>query len=265
MGDDKHGFVPDQLLQRQLHLMFVFRVGIGRGLVQHQNRRIFEDRPCHGDPLLLTAGKIHAAFSDQRIVTIRQLLDKLVTLGGFGRGIDLFLGCPRLSGGKIVVERIGKQEGILKNKGHTVHQILRFHLPHIHAADADTARTHIPEPWNQLGNGGFAAAGGADDGCDLPLLGAEINIFQHLWGIFPISEGHMVKDKIIMLRFFSALRFANLRFRHDPVNAVHRLGDAGHALADIGQLENRGGDARCKDQEKQQRDGEGHVLRIAGK
>ncbi|MNV96945.1 hypothetical protein D3C71_1920060 [compost metagenome] len=71
MSDYKDCLSGNELLESQLHLVFIFRVRIGGCFVQYQNRRIFQNRPRYRHPLLLAAGQVDAAFANLRIVAFR--------------------------------------------------------------------------------------------------------------------------------------------------------------------------------------------------
>lgn len=71
-------------------------------------------------------------------------------------------------------------------------------MGNIHATHGDTTLLVIPEPCCQPGNGGLAAAGGAHQCRDLPLLCGKGDIPQHrLAGV--IGKAHMVEHDITAL------------------------------------------------------------------
>jgi hypothetical protein len=57
----------------------------GTGLVQNQDRRITNDGACNSDSLTLAPGKSNASLARDRVVPFRQLADKFVGIGQFGR------------------------------------------------------------------------------------------------------------------------------------------------------------------------------------
>ena len=81
--NDDNRLILDQMLQSLLHLIFIFRVGKGGGLVQHQDRGVLQDGPCHTDTLRLATGKVDALISDAGFVTLRKAFYKLMALCGF--------------------------------------------------------------------------------------------------------------------------------------------------------------------------------------
>ena len=54
VGDHYHGFAPDKFGQGLLHLLFIFRVKAGGGLIKNDDRRVFQNRSGNGNPLALS-------------------------------------------------------------------------------------------------------------------------------------------------------------------------------------------------------------------
>src|SRR5215831_12701620 len=66
-----------------------FRIDRASGLVEDENRRVFEERTRQRDTLALATGKTHAAFSHQRSVAFRQPHNEVMCIGELGRPDDL--------------------------------------------------------------------------------------------------------------------------------------------------------------------------------
>ena len=73
-----------------MYLDLVFRIGEGRGLVQHHNGRIFHNGARQHEPLHLAAGEMSARRAVYGIYAVGQLLYNVVALGGGKRADDLF-------------------------------------------------------------------------------------------------------------------------------------------------------------------------------
>lgn len=83
------------------------------------------------------------------------------------------------------------------------HQVILCHIAYIYTADGNAAGRNIPKAGNQIGNRTLAAAGGADDCCDLSLLCYEGNIFKRLLGGIPgIRKTDILENDIIVCRFW---------------------------------------------------------------
>ena len=62
VGDHNCGFSPQEVLKRKLYLVFILNIRIGGCLVKNDNRRVFQNRPCDRDSLLLAAGQFRHLF-----------------------------------------------------------------------------------------------------------------------------------------------------------------------------------------------------------
>ena len=88
----------------------------------------------------------------------------------FRRRNHLFLTGRRIAHTDIIQDALLEQENILEHKADMVHQVILRHIAHIYAADGNAAGRYIPKPGNQIGNRTLAAAGRADNSCDLSLF-----------------------------------------------------------------------------------------------
>src|SRR5262249_57170212 len=80
------------------------------GLVEHQDRRVFENDASDGDSLALPARQLHAALADLRRVTappfpVLELADELVGVGERRRPNDLSIACLRPAVTDVVADR----------------------------------------------------------------------------------------------------------------------------------------------------------------
>ena len=89
LGDDKGRTSFHQVAERQLNFMFRGGVNTGRGIVQDQNARIFEQRARNRDALFLATGKGDAAFAHIGFITSRHGHNEIMGLGRLG-GCDHF-------------------------------------------------------------------------------------------------------------------------------------------------------------------------------
>src|ERR1700735_2888690 len=92
MGDDEGGSPGKQRGHRGLYELLAFSVEIAGGLIQDKDLRGREDGPRDGQALLLAAGQLNPAFTDEGIVFLRQLYDELVCIGSARRIFHLVVG-----------------------------------------------------------------------------------------------------------------------------------------------------------------------------
>src|SRR5262249_5985093 len=97
---------------------FHFRVGVDlrHRFVEDENRRIMENRPGNGDALLLPAGETHAMFANASLVAFGEVLDEVVGISTPSGVEDLFLGGVARAIRDVVVDGVGEEEGVLRNK-----------------------------------------------------------------------------------------------------------------------------------------------------
>ena len=139
----------------------------------------WQDGPGDGYPLLLAAGEPQAALTDLGLVLFGHTHDVLMDVGGLGGSFDLFLGGIGLGVTDVFGNGAVEEEGVLQHRGDVVAQAFQGHIPHILAVDENTAFHRVVEPGDQLGGGGFAHAGGANQSHHHTRLAGEGDIFQH--------------------------------------------------------------------------------------
>jgi hypothetical protein len=93
----------------------------GRGrLVQHQDRRVFQEGAGKGDALALTARKLDPTFAKIGVVTLAALMvehvgDEFMRFGGAGGGDDLGLGRLGAAVGDVVARAAVEHRGFLRD------------------------------------------------------------------------------------------------------------------------------------------------------
>ena len=87
--DDERRAAGEQFGHRRLNQLLALGVEIARRFVEDQDLRRGEDRARDGEPLLLAAGQLHAAFADEGVIALGQLLDEFVRVGASRRVLDL--------------------------------------------------------------------------------------------------------------------------------------------------------------------------------
>ena len=109
--------------------------------------------------MFFTARQTCAAFSDHRIVTIRQCANKIVTACFFGSFDHLFHWSVGLAKTDIVRYRIMKQIYVLEHKAKILHQRIQSISFHVNVPQLYLPGFHIPKPRNQMTNGCLTSTG----------------------------------------------------------------------------------------------------------
>ena len=105
------------------------------------------------------------------------------------------MGSLRPSELNVVLDGVGKEIHILKDHADLVHQRFQSVLPDVLSAHSDSTSVHVPEPGNQMAEGGFPAAGRAYDGCGGLIRNADGDILKD--GLFVIGKGHVVQGNFM--------------------------------------------------------------------
>ena len=81
VGDDQRRAVGHQPAQRLVDLLLDLHVDRRRGVVEHEDRRVHQQRAGDREPLALATGEREAALADHRVVALGQRLHELVGAG----------------------------------------------------------------------------------------------------------------------------------------------------------------------------------------
>ena len=115
MGNRYDCFTMCQCGNSLLNQMLILWVNAGRGLIQNNNRRIFQHGSGNRNPLLFTAGKRRTALTNDGIISIWQGHNKVMAARFFCSGNHLFLRSVRAAEFDIVTDRIPEQIYILEH------------------------------------------------------------------------------------------------------------------------------------------------------
>ena len=117
VGDDQQRLAPHQPCQCRLDDRLVFRVCIGRCLVENDDRRVLQHGTGNGDTLPLTAGEVAAGSTADRLIAVLQPHYELVA-AAFLRGVnDLRIGRTLSAHADVVYNRKVKKAIILRHIG----------------------------------------------------------------------------------------------------------------------------------------------------
>lgn len=160
VGDNEDGFALYQMGDCLLNFRLVVHVQGGSGLVQQNHRRVFQKCPGNGQTLALAAGKGGAILTDDGLVALRQLLDKVVAVGSFGGSDDVRIRGILAAYTNILHHGVVKQHHILKYHGEILHQGSRVDGGNIRTAQGDLAVIRIVKTCRKIGDCALSAAGG---------------------------------------------------------------------------------------------------------
>ena len=162
VGDDQRRAALHQDLQPLVDLLLDLDVDRAGGVVEHQDRRVDQQRAGDRDPLALAARQRVAALADDGVVALRQRVDELVGAGGASRRPDLLerrVGAPV---GDVVADRGREQERLVEHDADLGAQAVEREVAHVVAVDLDRAAGDVVEARQQPRDRRLAAGRAAD-------------------------------------------------------------------------------------------------------
>ena len=125
---------------------FILGIGEGCGLVQNDDRSIFENRSCQSHALLFAAGKVGPFRPDDRIHPVRKFFKDVIALRCGESSLHFIPRCVRSGGAYIFKDTRFKQTVVLEDEGYPVHQHMRIGLANVNTAHCHASGTDVPEP-----------------------------------------------------------------------------------------------------------------------
>ncbi len=149
--------------------------------------------------------KLTACAACKGVKALVKLHDEVVAAAFLRHDHDLLIRGSRVAMADVLHDGFVEQIVVLRHIGHFSVKILREKMTNVHTADLNGTAADIPEGGNQLGNGGFAAAGRPYNGVDRACLHGHGHPVKHL--LFMIGEAHILQgDAVIAWRFGAFLR-----------------------------------------------------------
>ena len=134
------------------------------GLVEDEHRRVAQQRPRDGEPLLLAAGEPVPAGADHGVVAVGEAGEHVVDPRGPAGVLDLGVGRARAGVPQVVAHRRVQQVGVLADHADDLGEVGEAYVAHVDAVDQHPARGRVVQAGDEPGEGGLAAAGLADEG-----------------------------------------------------------------------------------------------------
>ena len=168
VGDGEDGLAAHDPRQRVLDLRLDLAVQRARRLVQHQDRRVLEERPRQRDPLPLPARQLHPPLAQMRVIAgaarvILERQDEVVRLGRAGGGEQLVLGGVGAAVQDVVAGRAVEQRGVLRDHAHVAAQAFLADAAHVMAVHQHRPVLDVVKPQQQRDQRGLAGPGFAHD------------------------------------------------------------------------------------------------------
>ena len=168
MGDDQHRLSGAQIGDGLMNTVFVPGVQRRCRLIQDHHRGVLQDRSGDAQALPFPSGEGPAVLRQDRIVSFRQFLDKLIASCQLRSAAHFLFGGIRVPDPDVVEDAVMEQDHILIHIGDLLVIVLRPDPAYIRAVHEDLSPVRIPEPRHQIGHGGLSRPRFPDDGSDVP-------------------------------------------------------------------------------------------------
>ncbi len=232
MGYHQGGAAPAQFVQGLLNQHFGGIVQGTGGLVQNQNGGIFQEYPGDAKALLLAAGELDAPFADFRVVALFQGHDVIVDIGPADCLIDFFLGGVRASVEDVFPDGAHEEEHVLLYDADIAADGFHGQAADVLAVDKDGAVAFLDfvEIGQQMAQGGFSAAGRANQCQFAAFFQAQVDVVEHLLGgIIGIGDVLKFNDALHIGEFLCVRGVGFRRFVHD----FHKPLEAADAVLEL--------------------------------
>src|SRR5258705_7288803 len=180
MRNDKCRAATHQVTQPFLNQRFRFRIQTGSGFIEDQDPGIGEDGTGDGYALLLSAGKLYAAFADDRIVFFFERFSEFVDSGNAARFHDFFFAGVRAGEGYIFANGTVEKKSVLQHNTKLRAITPQLDGGEIHSIDEDASTFRFVESGDQPDDGGLPRTGWADQSSDRTGQRDKINVEENL-------------------------------------------------------------------------------------
>lgn len=195
MGDDEYSFAAHEVLEGRLHGGLTVAVESRGGFVEDEDGGVAQEGAGEGETLALSAGERGAALADDGLITVGERHDEVVGEGGAGGSFDLGFGGFRATEEKVGANGVDEEDGVLGNERDLAAKVGEAQVAQVVAVDSDAAGIHFVEPRDEVGEGGFAGAAGADEGAD--GAGREVDGDVAQGGLAgSVGEGNVVEGEV---------------------------------------------------------------------
>src|SRR5215475_14706699 len=209
MGDEQSGPSLHEPLQFPQDFLFSLYVYTGEGVVEDQNRGVFDDRSGKSGSLFLAAGQTNAALTDDGLELMAEGFDGRQQLGDPRRFLCFLAVAAVQTEQNIVVDGSGKEKDVLRDKADgSLHFGDRYALD-IPAVDKNSPVRWFEKPQEQTNQSALARTRLAHDAASTTWRNHEINVLQHRRTVSRIG-----KSEITEFDGASAQKRPHRRFDH---------------------------------------------------
>src|SRR4051812_21440993 len=228
VGDDEGSSPGEQPAEGELDPSLGADVDARRRLVEDQNPRIREKRPCKGDELSLAERQAPSSFGHLGLVAVLESLDELVRTDSLRGRDDVALTRAGPPEGDVLPHGPGKEKSLLRDDPELPAQALLRHLPEVVAVDRDSSLAGVVKSGEELGDRRLAGAGVPDERHGRPRGDVEVDSVEDLSRL-AVAEADVVEVDVPLDRrqVDRAWGVANLRLLVEHLHDLVEGGDGG--------------------------------------
>ena len=134
----------------------------GSGLVQDHDRGVGHGRAGDGDQLALALGQAGSVALKDGVITVGEHADEAVGVGQLGGGDAFVIRGVQLAIADVIHNSAGEEVHILQDDAQGLAQVLLVDVADVDPVIEDGPAVDVVETVDQVGDRGFAGAGGAD-------------------------------------------------------------------------------------------------------
>lgn len=195
VSDDEDGASFHERIHAALDESFGARIDGRSCFVEDHHRRIADGGASDREELTLSLAESGAIAGEDGVVPLRQHTDEAVGIGELCCGDAFFIAGGRVAVADIVHDAAGEEVDILKYDAEGATQIFLADFFDVDAIVEDGAVVDVVKPIDQIGDGGFACPGGADESDFLSRLGVEGDVVEDLLG-WCVAEINVLESNI---------------------------------------------------------------------
>ena len=227
MGNYQCGAPFGQAVEGRPDVPFGFGIQRAGGLVKKQDWRVLEHRTRNGDALTLTTRELEPAVPDDRVVPVGQCRDEIMSGSRLGGLDDVFIAGIRAAKSNVCRRSVVEQGDVLADQRNAVAQARHGDVAHVLTIHGNRPTRGVVETQQQVHDGGFARAAGADKRDGAPGLNVEGDVFKRrlpgLVGKGCIGERH---SAALELQGFGVGGIEDFGFLVEQIKAALHRGEA---------------------------------------
>ena len=215
--------------------LFGAGVDAGSGFVEDEHGGIGKHGAGDGKELAFAAGEMVGILGDFGVVAFGEALNDVVDVGAVDDAGEFASGGGGAAEKEVFFDGAREEPRILEDHAEEFADVASGHGAGVNVVDSDGARGRVVEAHEEVDEGGFASAGGADDSDDLAWFDFDREILDG-WFVWGVAEVDVVEVDFTADFFNEARRFGVEGFFGGVEKAENAFAGGDSGLEDGGDL-----------------------------